>query len=129
MNSVFHISRKRSTTLFENNYTEELNMKSLLSIIIGLASATAVSAQDTASPALNVVPSVDLNRYTGTWYEIARLPNQYQNDCAGDVTATYTLHMTRGAYLSLSAGYQRGAAITPRVEPALTTTAYLILYL
>ena len=66
-------------------------MKSLLSIIIGLASATAVSAQDTASPALNVVPSVDLNRYTGTWYEIARLPNQYQNDCAGDVTATYTL--------------------------------------
>lgn len=45
------------------------------------------------------------------------------------LTGTYTLHMARGAYLSLSAGYQRGAAITPRVAPALTTTAYLILYL
>ena len=45
------------------------------------------------------------------------------------LTGTYTLHLTRGAYLSLSAGYQRGAAITPRVDPALTTTAYLILYL
>jgi porin len=45
------------------------------------------------------------------------------------LTGTYTLHMTRGAYLSLSAGYQRGAAVTPRVDPAVTTTAYLILYL
>ena len=48
---------------------------------------------------------------------------------SGSLTGTYTLHLTTGAYLSLSAGYQRGAAITPRVEPALTTTAYLILYL
>ena len=39
------------------------------------------------------------------------------------------LLLTRGAYLSLSAGYQRGAAITPRVDIALTTTAYLIMYL
>lgn len=45
------------------------------------------------------------------------------------VTGTYTLHLSRGNYLSLSAGYQRGAAITPRVEDALTTTAYWILYL
>jgi porin len=44
-------------------------------------------------------------------------------------TGTYTLHLTRGSYLSLSAGYQRGAAITPRVDTALTTTAYLILCL
>jgi apolipoprotein D and lipocalin family protein len=40
---------------------------------------------------LEVVPSVDLNRYAGTWYEIARLPNRFQNQCAGNVTATYTL--------------------------------------
>jgi len=40
---------------------------------------------------LEVVPSVDLNRYAGKWYEIARLPNRFQRDCAGNVTATYTL--------------------------------------
>ena len=40
---------------------------------------------------LEVVPSVDLNRYTGTWYEIARLPFKFQTQCAGNVTATYTL--------------------------------------
>jgi apolipoprotein D and lipocalin family protein len=41
--------------------------------------------------ALEVVPEVDLNRYAGTWYEIARLPNWFQKKCAGDVTATYTV--------------------------------------
>lgn len=40
---------------------------------------------------LRVVPSVDLTRYTGLWYEIARLPNRFQKKCATDVTAHYTL--------------------------------------
>ena len=42
------------------------------------------------------------------------------------LTGTYTLHLSRGNYLSLSAGYQRGAAITPRVDTALTTTAFSV---
>jgi len=42
-------------------------------------------------PPLDVVPWVDLGRYAGSWYEIARLPNWFQKQCAGDVTATYTL--------------------------------------
>jgi apolipoprotein D and lipocalin family protein len=36
---------------------------------------------------------VDLTRYVGTWYEVARYPNRFEDDsrldCA-DVTATYT---------------------------------------
>jgi len=40
---------------------------------------------------LAVVPNIDLARYCGTWYEIARLPNRFQNECVSDVTATYTL--------------------------------------
>jgi apolipoprotein D and lipocalin family protein len=43
------------------------------------------------TPPLEVVPSVDLGRYAGKWYEIARLPNRFQRDCAGNTTATYTL--------------------------------------
>jgi apolipoprotein D and lipocalin family protein len=38
-----------------------------------------------------IVPSVDLARYAGRWYEIARLPNSFQKKCAGGVTATYEL--------------------------------------
>jgi len=38
-----------------------------------------------------VVPSVDLQRYQGKWYEIARFPNRFQQQCVGNVAATYTL--------------------------------------
>ncbi len=40
---------------------------------------------------LPVVPGVDLKRYQGRWFEIARLPNSFQRKCESDVTATYTL--------------------------------------
>ena len=43
------------------------------------------------SSTLQPVPSIDLNRYAGKWYEIARLPNSFQKSCAGEVRATYTL--------------------------------------
>lgn len=39
---------------------------------------------------ISVVPSVDLKRYTGTWYEIARLPNSFERKLKC-TTATYTL--------------------------------------
>jgi apolipoprotein D and lipocalin family protein len=38
-----------------------------------------------------VVPNVDLERYAGTWHEIARLPNRFQAKCISNVTAHYTL--------------------------------------
>jgi apolipoprotein D and lipocalin family protein len=43
------------------------------------------------APGLKTVPKVDLQKYSGVWYEIARLPNRFQADCAGDVRAEYTL--------------------------------------
>lgn len=55
------------------------------------AFAVVANAQDQSKPPLNVVPEVDLRRYMGTWYEIARLPNSFQKQCITEVTATYTL--------------------------------------
>lgn len=57
--------------------------------VAGLA-LTAVTAL-AKDPPLQVVPTVDLSRYAGVWYEIGRLPNRFQKGCAGDVTATYTV--------------------------------------
>jgi apolipoprotein D and lipocalin family protein len=45
--------------------------------------------QDAAS--LATVPKVDLARYAGDWFEVARLPNRFQNRCVGDVRASYAL--------------------------------------
>jgi len=41
-------------------------------------------------PPLQTVASVDLTRYAGTWYEIARLPMWFQRDCVAS-QANYTL--------------------------------------
>ncbi|MBB5199787.1 lipocalin family protein [Glaciimonas immobilis] len=38
---------------------------------------------------VTAVPSVDLSRYVGKWYEIARFPNSFQKACTGNVTAQY----------------------------------------
>lgn len=42
-------------------------------------------------PPLELADALDLERYQGRWYEIARLPNRFQDQCIGDVTAEYEL--------------------------------------
>lgn len=39
---------------------------------------------------LPTVKSVDLQRYSGKWHEIAKYPNWFQRNCAGAATAVYT---------------------------------------
>jgi apolipoprotein D and lipocalin family protein len=41
--------------------------------------------------AVHTVDRVDLDRYAGDWFEIARFPNRFQRQCIGDVRARYTL--------------------------------------
>ena len=43
-----------------------------------------------AAPPPEVVPGVDLSRYLGKWYEIAKYPNRFQRGCVA-ATAEYTL--------------------------------------
>ncbi len=42
------------------------------------------------SPPLDTVSKVDINRYLGTWYEIARYEHSFEVGCE-EVSATYTL--------------------------------------
>ncbi len=52
--------------------------------------ASPLLAQKQELPPLQTVPKVDLNRYLGTWYEIAAIPQRFQKGCTA-VSATYTL--------------------------------------
>ena len=52
-----------------------------------LLSSAAVNAQQAPLP---TVPTVDLDRYVGTWHEIARYPNRFERMCVRDVTANYS---------------------------------------
>ncbi|MCX6255349.1 MAG: lipocalin family protein [Bacteroidia bacterium] len=61
-------------------------MKKTIFIFIAIMIFSSAHSQRVPS----VVATVDLNRYKGTWYEIARLPNSFERKlkCA---SATYTL--------------------------------------
>ena len=58
--------------------------------LLMLIAALVVRAEKKEKEPLRVVPSVELGRYAGLWYEVARLPNRFEEKCAGDVTAEYT---------------------------------------
>lgn len=40
---------------------------------------------------VQTVARVDLSRYVGEWFEIARFPNRFQRQCLGDVRAVYAM--------------------------------------
>jgi apolipoprotein D and lipocalin family protein len=60
-------------------------MKKLFTIVAAMFFVTSYSQ---TRP--EVVKNVDLKRYSGTWYEIARLPNPFEKKLKC-ITATYTL--------------------------------------
>ncbi len=74
-------------------------MKQTLYISLFLAAALQVGIVATASSqpgatdslAVTTVSHVDLSRYTGLWYEVAKIPNRFQKQCARGTTAEYAL--------------------------------------
>ena len=60
-----------------------------LSVVIASALAQWGSIAQADEKPLPTVAKVDLARYLGTWYELARLPMRFEKDCVG-VTATYS---------------------------------------
>lgn len=58
--------------------------------LLGLAGCASTEYRDTSVPMTTAGP-VDLERYQGRWYEIARFPNQFEEGCVG-VTADYSLN-------------------------------------
>jgi apolipoprotein D and lipocalin family protein len=62
-----------------------------IGIILLLTLAGVMQAQDKK---LTTVDNVDLQRYIGLWYEIAKIPNSFQDHCYKGTTAEYRLKET-----------------------------------
>lgn len=56
--------------------------------MVTLALGASLASAATTAP-LQTVPSVDLTRYQGRWYQIAFYPNTFQKQCASNTTADY----------------------------------------
>lgn len=64
-------------------------------MLLGLFAMTS-HGQTSKLPPLKTVAGVDLARYQGKWYEIAKYPNRFQNKCAGNTTAEYSVKPNGG---------------------------------
>ena len=100
-------------------------------LFIGLAGSlgsVGVWAQPPA-PALTTVASIDVPRYMGTWYEVAKFPNRFQKKCVRNTQANYSLQadgtvrvvnrctMSDGAINEADgAARQIGPATSPKLE-------------
>lgn len=73
----------------------EVQVKLPISLVLAAVVVLAVSCRSTTTkrknlPPLETVDHVDLERYTGLWYEIAAFPQRFQRGCTA-TTATYAL--------------------------------------
>jgi len=77
-----------------------------LIVLLLLSSTLSYSIISTSmrKPKRETVKNVDLNRYVGKWYEIARFPHSFEKNLQG-VTATYTL-LPNGKISVLNEGYE-----------------------
>ena len=101
---------------FKHDIPDRAFMKALLkhtgialALLVPLAAYSTFSHAETGmvtnNTAINVtaptsVDQVDLNKYAGKWYEIARMPMYFQRNCASDVTATYNLNKDEAGKLT-----------------------------
>ena len=70
---------------------DSLRTSAFATLIALLLSACTSSHKKPDIPPPPVVASVDVNRYLGTWYQQALIPNRFQSRCASNTTATYAL--------------------------------------
>ena len=65
------------------------SISAMLLALLGAGCAT-TTTERLKLPPLQTVPQVELQRYLGTWYEIASFPQRFQRGCTG-TTASYAL--------------------------------------
>jgi len=58
--------------------------------LISISAVFPAFAAETAPP-LQTIQSLDVPRYMGTWFEIAKYPNRFQKQCVRNTSAEYSL--------------------------------------
>lgn len=62
----------------------------MASTLVGAQPSSTATAQPNAGP-LQTIDALDVPRYMGTWFEIAKYPNRFQKKCIADTSAAYQL--------------------------------------
>ena len=111
--------------LFSHSRASLFSILGALLLVLGSSQATAQQSDQ----AVKTIASLDVPRYLGTWYEIAKFPNWFQKKCVSNTKAVYTAKpdgnlrvlnscKTAGGETSEAEGLARqiGAKDSPKLE-------------
>ncbi len=102
-----------------------------IGVVLGFASlcSTAQTPATQALPAVATIASLDVPRYMGTWYEVAKFPNRFQAKCVANTRARYlantdatvqvinSCEMADGSIIdALGLAKQIGSASSPKLQ-------------
>ena len=74
-----------------HNLRKKKNLLHSAIVVGGFLCAAAGLIAAASAPPLPTVAHVDLSRYLGRWFEIARYPNRFERKCDRNVTAEYAM--------------------------------------
>lgn len=111
-------------------HSDRTEMKTLIAAILVLSGAFVHAADNPPPvPPLTTINALDVPRYMGTWYEIAKFPAWFQKKCVADTRAEYTLQPDGGVQVinccrqgsgemkeALGSGRQSGDATSSKLE-------------
>ncbi len=69
-------------------------------LILSSVFFTQLASAQAVLPPVTTVPSIDLQQYLGTWYEIAAIPQSFEKQCVGNTTAEY--HLAKNNLISVT---------------------------
>ena len=70
-----------------------------------------VTSHAQALPPVQTIASLDVPRYMGTWFELAKFPNVFQRKCVGNTRAVYTLNVDNTVQVLNRCRIQDGSTI------------------
>ena len=88
---IFPLMNASKVRLYSKSFEVMKKIVNFSILAIILAATIAAAAQSNKPAELKAVVSVDLNKYSGKWFEIGKYPNKFQKQCVGNTTAIYTV--------------------------------------
>ncbi len=89
-----------------------MRRRTIFSTIVGIALLMySATSHAQALPPVQTIASLDVPRYMGTWFELAKFPNVFQRRCVSNTRAVYTLNVDNTVQVLNRCRIQDGSTI------------------
>ena len=89
-----------------------MRRRTIFSTTVGIALLMcSATSHAQALPPVQTIASLDVPRYMGTWFELAKFPNVFQRKCVSNTRAVYTLNVDNTVQVLNRCRIQDGSTI------------------